>query len=231
MAKEILIIEDEDFIGGLLSRSLSQWGYEVTIAKCTEALKEAREHHASLVLLEVPTASVKALETCQLIRSITAAPIIALVESPTQFDEIQGIQYLSKPIDFQQLLVAVESALKTKPRPREQRIRTLRQGDLELDLQTRCLTKGDRRYHLTPKECLLLKLFMSNPGRVLRHRIILKKVWNTDYDGDIATLQVHVSWLRKKIEDEPGKHTRLRTVRGVGYRFEAKPAPALEDEA
>ncbi|MGQ9494545.1 MAG: response regulator transcription factor [Anaerolineae bacterium] len=230
MAKEILIIEDEGFISGLLSRNLSHQGYEVAVVKCKEVLTQVQKHHASLILLEVSSASTKALEICQLIRSITTVPIVALVESPAPFDEVEGIQCLSKPVDFQQLLTTVENALQNKPRPRKQRIRILRQGDLELDLQTHCLTKGEHRYHLTPKECLLLKLFMSNPGRVLSHRTILKKIWHTDYDGDIATLQVHVSWLRKKIEDEPGKHTRLRTVRRVGYRFEAELIPALEDQ-
>jgi DNA-binding response OmpR family regulator len=220
MAKEILIIEDEGFFSGLLSRNLSQRGYEITAVKCRDALRQARKCQASLILFEVPATGAPAFETCQLIRSITTAPIIALIDDPAQLDEIEGVQYLSKPVDFHQLLVIVENTLKSKSRPRKQRVRTLRHGDLMLDLQTRCLTKGDHTYHLTPKECLLLKLFMSNPGRVLSHRMILKKVWHTDYDGDIATLQVHVSWLRKKIEDEPGKHVRLRTVRGVGYRFE-----------
>ncbi|MBC7260683.1 MAG: response regulator transcription factor [Chloroflexi bacterium] len=225
MTKEILIIEDEGFISGLLSRNLSQRGYEITAVKCKDALRQARKYQASLILFEVPTTGAKAFETCQLMRSVTTAPIIALIENPTQLGEIEGIQYLSKPVDFHQLLVIVENTLKSKPTPRRHKLRTLRDGDLVLDLRTRCLTKGDHTYHLTPKECLLLKLFMSNPGRVLSHKTILKKVWHTDYDGDIGTLQVHVSWLRKKIEDEPGKHLRLRTVRGVGYRFEASKPP------
>lgn len=225
MPKEILIIEDEDFISGLLSRNLSQRGYEITAVKCKDALRQARKYQASLILFEVPATGAKAFEACQLIRSATTAPIIALIEDPTQLSEIEGIQYLPKPVDFHQLLVIVENTLKSKPTRRKHTLHTLRHGDLVLDLQTRCLTKGEHVYHLTPKECLLLQLFMSNPGRVLNHKTILKKVWHTDYDGDIATLQVHVSWLRKKIEDEPGKHTRLRTVRGVGYRFEAIKSP------
>lgn len=221
MAKEILIIEDEGFISNFLSRNLSQRGYEITAIKCKDALRQVRKYQASLILFEVPVTGAKAFETCQLIRSVTAAPMVALVENPAQVGEIDGIQYLSKPVDFRQLLVIVENTLKSKPTPSQRKPSTLQHGDLVLNLQTHCLTKGDHTYHLTPKECSLLKLFMSNPGRVLSHRTILKKVWHTDYYGDIATLQVHVSWLRKKIEDKPGVHERLRTVRGVGYRFEA----------
>lgn len=220
MAKEILVIEDEGFISGFLSRNLSQRGYEITAIKCKDALRQVRKYQASLILFEVPVTGAKASEVCQLIRNVTTAPIVALVEGPVQVGDTEGVQYLSKPVDFYQLLVIVENNLKSKPTPRRHRPRTLQQGDLVLDLQTRCLTKGERVYHLTPKECLLLKLFMSNPGRVLSHKTILKKVWYSDYDGDIGTLQVHVSWLRKKIEDKPGEHKRLRTVRGVGYRFE-----------
>jgi DNA-binding response OmpR family regulator len=125
-------------------------------------------------------------------------------------------------VDFRALLTAVENALKRQRSGKTRTLRVLRRGELALDLQTRYLTKGENRYRLTPKEFLLLKLFMSKPGLVLSHKVILKEVWNTEYEGDIRTLHVHVSWLRKKIEDTPGKPVRLRTVRGVGYRFEIK---------
>jgi two-component system alkaline phosphatase synthesis response regulator PhoP len=102
-------------------------------------------------------------------------------------------------------------------------VRFLRCGNLSLDLRTQCLTKGQQRYRLTPKEFLLLKMFMSKPGQVLSHKAIMKEVWYTDYLGDTRTLYVHVNWIRKKIEDMPGSPVSLRTVRGVGYRFEVKP--------
>jgi len=95
-------------------------------------------------------------------------------------------------------------------------------GDLNLNLESRHLTKGERTCKLTPKECKLLELFMSNEGKVLTRKFLMKKVWETDYMGDTRTLDVHIRWLREKIEDDPSNPLYLRTVRGVGYRFEAQ---------
>jgi len=223
MAKEILIIEDEGFIAGLLSRNLSKKGYDIAILEREVALRQVRKHKPSLVILEIPSSGLEASEACRLIRDVTAVPIIALTERPTKLDDIEGVECLTKPLDFRELLTAVEKALSRRRKHGESTARFLRCGDLVLDLQTHYLTKGKRRYRLTPKEFLLLKMFMSNPSQVLSHRTIMKEVWNTDYLGDKRTLYVHVSWIREKIEDMPGTPVYLRTVRGVGYRFEVKP--------
>lgn len=91
-----------------------------------------------------------------------------------------------------------------------------------LNLETRELQNSHGVIHLTPKECQLLATFMRHPNRVLSRRFLMREVWETDYIGDTRTLQVHVSWLRRKIEENPRRPTRLRTVRGVGYRFGAQ---------
>jgi two-component system alkaline phosphatase synthesis response regulator PhoP len=223
MAKEILIIENEGFIADLLSKSLRRKGYDIFVLGHREALKRARGYKASLVLLEAPASGAEASETCRFLRDATAAPIIALTESPVELEDLDGVEYLTKPLVFRELLKAVENALKRRRRPRKRKVRVLRCGDLALDLRTRALTKGEHLYRLTPKEFLLLKLFMRSPGKVLSHKALMKRVWNTDYLDDRRTLYVHVSWIRKKIEDAPEKPVYLRTVRGVGYRFEAKP--------
>jgi DNA-binding response OmpR family regulator len=98
--------------------------------------------------------------------------------------------------------------------------REIRAAPLALDPDTNMLRKGDISSHLRPKEAALLELFMCNPGRVLSRQEIMKKVWETDYMGDTRTLSVHIRWLRLKIEDNPNAPIFLRTVRGVGYRFE-----------
>lgn len=222
MTKEILIIEDEGFITGLLGRNLAQKGYSLAILESDQAMTLARKHKAGLVLLEAPANPGKTLEICQHVRDALSAPIIVLTEPATYLDELEGVECLTKPVDFRALLAAVENALKRQRPAKARAVRVLRRGDLALDLQTRLLARGDQHYRLTPKEFLLLKLFMSRPGQVLTHKVILKEVWNTEYDGDIRTLHVHISWLRGKIEDSPREPTRLRTVRGVGYRFEIK---------
>jgi DNA-binding response OmpR family regulator len=223
MTKEVLIIEDEGFIAGLLGRNLAQKGYTLAILECKQAMQQVRKHKASLVLLEAPAHPAEAIEICQYIRDTLTAPIIVLTEPAASLDDLEGVECLTKPVDFRTLLGAVENALKRQRSTKTRAVRVLRRGELTLDLQTRLLTKGDQCYRLTPKEFLLLRLFMSRPGQVLTHKAILKEVWNTEYDGDIRTLHVHVSWLRRKIEDTPRKPSRLRTVRGVGYRFETKP--------
>lgn len=223
MTKEILIIEDEGFITGLLGRNLAQKGYSVAILDSNRTMTLARNHKASLVLLEAPTNPGATSEICHHLRDVLSAPIIVLAEPATYLDDLDGVECLTKPVDFRALLGAVENALKRQRSTKMRAVRVLRQGELALDLQTRLLAKGEQHFRLTPKEFLLLKLFMTKPGQVLTHKTILKEVWNTEYDGDIRTLHVHISWLRRKIEDSPREPTRLRTVRGVGYRFETQP--------
>ena len=98
----------------------------------------------------------------------------------------------------------------------------LRAGDLTLDLDRRCVIKNGVEKHLTFKECALLKLFMNNGGEVLTRKRLMMEVWDTDYLGDTRTLDVHIRWLREKIEDSPSEPSFLRNVRGVGYRFEVQ---------
>ena len=219
MAKEILIIENEGFIAGLLRRSLLKKGYSISVLEHGQALKEARRHRASLVLLEAPAPPAEAAETCHFLRETVTAPIIALTESPDDLEDIDGVQYLIKPVVVRDLLASVEQALQQRP-SRRAYVRVLRHGVLRLDLKTHVLTKGRKRYRLTPKEFALLRVLMRNPGKVLSHKRLMREVWKTQYDGALSTLYVHVSWLRSKIEENPGQPQYLRTVRGVGYRFD-----------
>jgi DNA-binding response OmpR family regulator len=221
VAKEILIIENEGFIAGLLRRSLLKKGYSISVLEHDQALKEARKRKASLVLLEAPAKAAEVADTCHFLQEATTAPIIALTESPDDLEEIDGVQYLIKPVVVRELLASVEKALQKRP-PKRRRVRVLRLGALRLDLKTHILTKGRRRYRLTPKEFALLRVLMRNPGKVLSHRRLMREVWKTNYDGDLSTLYVHVSWLRKKIEANPDRPRYLRTVRGVGYRFDVR---------
>lgn len=108
--------------------------------------------------------------------------------------------------------------------------RLLQAGDLTLNLENRHLTKGKVTQRLNPKECRLLETFMRNGGEVLSRKFLMKEIWDTDYLGDTGTLNVHIRWLREKIEDDPHKPIYLRTVRGVGYRFEAQVPDSASEE-
>jgi len=104
---------------------------------------------------------------------------------------------------------------------RKQRgVQRVRAGDLTLDLAERCVIKKGVSTHLTFKECALLEILIRSNGEVLTRKKLMKEVWDTDYLGDTRTLDVHIRWLRKKIEDDPSQPVLIRTVRGVGYRFE-----------
>ena len=220
MAKHILIVENEGLIAGLLSRSLSQKGYDLTVLEPKDVLKRVRVRRTSLVLLDGLPTPAQTLKTCQSLRDLTSAPILVLTEPPLDLDlDLDGAKCLTKPLDVREFLVAIESALTHRGRRSARALRVLRRGGLVLDLRTRRLTRGDERYHLTPKEHALLRMFMRHPGQVLNHEAIMREVWDTDYTDDLRTLHVHVSWLRKKIEENPKQPVRLRTVRGVGYRF------------
>lgn len=109
---------------------------------------------------------------------------------------------------------------KTPRTRRKRKAGHLQAGGISLDLENRSLTKGKVTVRLTPKECALLQTFMNNGGAVLTRKFLMKKVWDTDWTEDTRTLDVHVRWLREKIEDNPSKPVYLRTLRGVGYRFE-----------
>ena len=220
MAKEILIIEDEGTIAGLLRRSLTQKGYSVAVMDCQQALLDAQKRRPNLVLLDAPQNSAQARALSQHIRGVQNCPLIMLVDTSASAEPSDGIECLPKPVDFVALLAAAETSLKQVKPARMRSLRVLSRGGLVLDAKTHLLTNGERHYRLTPKEFLLLRLFMTRPGQVLTHKLILREVWNTEYDGDIRTLHVHVSWLRSKIEAVPHKPELLRTVRGVGYRFD-----------
>jgi len=222
MTREILIVEDEGLIAGLLRKNLSQKGYEIAVLEPRVVLRQVREHKPSLVILDTSASDSEAWDMCGHLRETTSAPIVALAESPTTLDEMEGVTYLSKPPDFRELLEVVEQSLHL--RKRKKRIaRFLRLGELTLDLQTHRLNMGENQYRLTPKEFRLLEMFMSKPGQVLNHKAIMKEVWDTSYVGDTRTLYVHVSWIRRKIEENPRKPLVLRTVRGIGYRIEVEP--------
>ncbi len=223
MAKEILVVEDGGLIAGLIGKSLARKGYEIAVLECRQAAHQARKRKPSLIILDAPASDIEALDVCSRLQEVTSVPILALADSPSPLEEQEGIVCLTKPPDFRELLAAVESNLSLRRKRKKPAPRFLRLGDLVLDLQTQRLIKGETRHRLTPKEFLLLKMFMSNPGQVLSHKVIMKEVWNTSYIGDTRTLYVHVSWIRGKIEDDPGNPALLRTVRGVGYRFEVKP--------
>jgi DNA-binding response OmpR family regulator len=154
---------------------------------------------------------------CRALRAETYAIIVVLVLNPAKAEPLNGANFfLPKSTTPKKLMQRVRAALEGKP-PREMRV-----ANLTLDTERRRLTRGTKTHNLTPKEFELLKLFMEHRDQVVSRQVLMKEVWDTEYLGDTRTLDVHIRWLREKIEDNASRPVHLVTVRGQGYRLEGK---------
>lgn len=224
----ILIVEDEANVRETLALNLRAEGYEVATAAAGEAgLAAARERLFDLIVLDVMLPGLDGLSVCRLIRKDSNVPILILTARGTEVDKIVGLEsgaddYIVKPFGLGEFLARVRAALRrastpsTLPSVRDR----LEAGDLSLDLISRKVYRAGNELRLTHKEFDLLAELMRNVGAVLSRDLLLQKVWGYEYVGDSRTVDVHVRWLREKIEDDPSQPTRITTVRGVGYRFE-----------
>lgn len=227
MAK-ILIVEDEATLAETLAENLAEEGYEVLVSKDGEkGLAATREHIPDLVILDVMLPILDGLSVCRIIRKDPTTqhiPIIMLTARGTEVDKIVGLEsgaddYVTKPFGLGEFLARVRAIMRRIPR---QSITAdeLVAADLRVDLTGRRAFRGNTELHLSHKEFDLLTELMRNQGAVLSRDLILTKVWGYEYFGDKRTVDVHMRWLREKIEDDPSNPQRIVTVRGVGYRFE-----------
>jgi DNA-binding response OmpR family regulator len=220
----VLIVEDDATIREALALNLRAEGYAVSVASDGEAgLAAARSERPDLVVLDVMLPELDGLSVCRILRRESRVPIILLTARGTEMDKIIGLEtgaddYIVKPFSLGEFLARARAALRrgATAAPAQE----LTSGDLRLDLQGRRAYLRDGELALTPREFDLLLTLMRNPGVVLTRDLLLSKVWGDHYPGETRTVDVHISWLRKKIEADPAAPTRIATVRGVGYRFE-----------
>jgi DNA-binding response OmpR family regulator len=224
----VLVVEDEETLRFTLAHNLRREGYEVTtVARGDDALKVARELEPDLVILDLMLPGVDGMQVCRLLRRDTQVPIIMLTALGGEGDRVRGLDigaddYMAKPFGMRELLARVRALLRRTAPPAaipEARA-TLVSGDLELDPERRELRRDGKPIRLKPKEYDLLQFFVQHPARVFSREQILDEVWGFDFYGGPRTVDVHVRWLRQKIEDDPAVPERLRTVRGSGYLFE-----------
>lgn len=223
----ILVVEDEDTVRETVTQALQAEGYNVLAATDGLAgLRAARGDDPDLVLLDLMLPEMDGLSLCRALRRDSDVPIIMLTARGTEMDKIVGLEtgaddYVVKPFSLGELLARVRSLLRRARSgiPTEQM--QLLSGNLKLDISARRTTIAGEEIHLTQKEFNLLAELMRNTGAVLSRDLLLEKVWGYTYVGSTHTVDVHVRWLREKIEDEPSRPQRIITVRGVGYRFEA----------
>ena len=224
--KKILVVDDEPTLVATLKYNLERDGFQVVTAEDGEsALNLARSHRPDLVLLDLMLPGLDGFQVCRILRREMQAPILMLTAKGDEIDKVVGLElgaddYVTKPFSMRELLARVRALLRRADiRPEGER-EVLTSGDLSLDLAKREATRSARAVPLKPKELELLAFFLRNRQRAFTREQLLNQIWGYDYAGDTRTVDVHVSWLRQKIEDQPQKPARIVTVRGLGYRFD-----------
>ncbi len=229
MAKKILIIEDEPTLLDKLAEKLRGDGYVVSTAMDGEvAWEKVRSEKPDLVVLDIMLPNLDGLSLCRMIRnesSTAKIPIIIVTARNNEVDKIIGLEsgaddYLVKPFGLGEFLARVRAVLRRPQGEDPLQQEEISSQDIRLNMTSRRLFKGDEEIKLSNKEFDLLAELMRNRNAVLSRDLILTKVWGYDYFVDKRTVDVHVRWLREKIEDDPSTPRRIVTVRGVGYRFE-----------
>jgi DNA-binding response OmpR family regulator len=222
--KTVLLVDDEATLVATLRYNLEREGYRVvTAADGDKALTVARQERPDLMILDLMLPVIDGLEVCRILRRETSVPILMLTARAGEVDKVVGLElgaddYVTKPFSTRELLARVRALLRRTTSASDEEV--IVSGDLRIDLKRREALLGNTALELKPKEMELLIYLMRHRGRAFTREQLLREVWGYDFYGDSRTVDVHVSWLRQKIEAEPGKPTRLLTVRGVGYRFD-----------
>ena len=222
----ILLVDDEPLITDSLSYSLRKEGYEVkAVGDGSVVLAEVQEFVPDLIVLDLMLPGMSGLEICQRLRAKSTIPVIMLTARGEEIDRVLGLEvgaddYLAKPFSFRELLSRIRSILRRVEMDRQSsQFQQIILGRLNLDPVARRVYKGDRELQLSAREFDLLSVLMRNAGRALNREELLAEVWGADWIGDPRTLDVHIRWLRLKIEEDPASPIFIQTVRGHGYRF------------
>ena len=236
MVDKILVVEDEIALQETLAYNLKRQGYEVhTCGNGALALDEVRTFKPDLVLLDVMLPGMDGFEICRTLRKENNTPVLMLTARDDEIDRVVGLEvgaddYMTKPFSMRELMARVKAMLRRVRLIREEiqseagltaaTSQTLVFGSLVLDLTRREVRLGEQTLSLKPKEFELLAFLAQHRGQVLSREFILERVWDWEYIGDSRTVDVHIRWLREKIEADPSNPIRLLTVRGAGYRFD-----------
>jgi two-component system OmpR family response regulator len=224
---KILIVEDDRNLLDTLKYNLRKEGYNVvTAADGAEALDIARREKPALLILDIMLPKISGFEVCRILRKEMTVPILMLTAKADETDKIVGLEigaddYMTKPFSLRELLARVRAMLRrvkmVEVQPEEP---LLKVGDIEIDIARHRASKEATTLELTPKEFDLLAFLVRNKGFVFSRDQLLEKVWGYDFAGDTRTVDVHIRWLRQKIETDPNNPKYLITVRGTGYKLE-----------
>ncbi|HQZ71404.1 MAG: response regulator [Anaerolineae bacterium] len=220
----ILIVEDDTTLRETLSSTLRAHGYDVyALPDARGLLEKVLEIKPDLLLLDVMLPGLDGLTACRALRTAgNKVPVLMLSARSNDMDKIVGLEtgaddYVTKPFSTGELLARVRALLR---RAQSEQRSVLDAGDLQMDLIARRAQLRGEELRLTHKEFDLLAELIRNKGMVLSRDLLLEKIWGYDFLGDSRTVDVHIRWLRQKIELEPSIPMRIVTVRGIGYRFD-----------
>ena len=222
----ILIAEDEDDIRKLISLHMKKEGYVVyEAANGEEALKISENESIDLVLLDIMMPKINGLTLIEKIRDVSTITIICITAMGSDSDKVLALglgadDYLVKPISPLELCARVESNLRRCYKYTENKKTVYSTGELKLFEETFEVYKGEQKIDLNPKEYKILKLLISNLGKVFTKKQIYENVWEEMYIGDSNNIMVHLSHLREKVEDDPKNPIYIKTIRGIGYKIE-----------
>lgn len=222
----MLVVEDESSISQPLAAHLAREGFAPEVAGTVAAARESfGRDEPDVVLLDVMLPDGDGRDLCRELRTHSDVPIVMLTARGEEVDRIVGLElgaddYVVKPFSAGELVARIR-AIQRRGRAPGARRAPIVVGSITLDPSSRAVTKGGEPIELAAKEFDLLKFLMSRAGEVVGREEIMDKVWDPHWFGPTKTLDVHISWLRKKIEDEPSTPTYITTVRGVGFRFAA----------
>ena len=235
MPETILVVEDELALRDTLTYNLKKDGFTVeAVGDGRSALDSARKFKPDLILLDIMLPELDGFEVARILRKEMTTPILMLTARDDEIDRVVGLEmgaddYLTKPFSMRELMARVKAQLRrsrilreelAKVEPAQKQQEKLKFGSLVINLTRREVTLDDQAIQLKPQEYELLVFFAEHKGQMLSREFILERVWGWDFIGDSRTVDVHVRWLRQKIEEDASEPKRIITVRGGGYRFE-----------
>tara|TARA_Y100000590_G_scaffold375026_1_gene439683 strand:+ start:1524 stop:2252 length:729 start_codon:yes stop_codon:yes gene_type:complete len=231
--KRLLVVEDDNSLGEVIKYNFLSEGYEVKLEKNgKEGLDSALRWQSDVIILDLMLPLINGIEICRTIRKEGIfTPVIILTAKDTEVDRVVGLEvgaddYVTKPFSTRELIARVGANIR-----RTEMIKIAREnysdeiintGNLIIDKLSRKITLNNQDISLRPREYDLLLHMASNPSRVFTRDQLLQQVWGYEYAGDTRTIDVHVRWLRRKIEKDPSNPILLQTIRGVGYRFHSE---------
>lgn len=230
MREKVLVVEDEPNLLAALEYTMEREGYEALTAGDGETgLRMAKAESPDIVILDAMLPVLNGFEICRLIRRESGVPIIMLTARGRKEDRVKGLElgaddYLVKPVSMRELVARVRNMLRRSSGSAAgggaAHDEVVVSGNLAIDLMGHTASLNGEPLYMKPREFALIALFVSNRGRAFTRDQILERLWGHDYIGDSRTVDVHVRWLREKIEPDPSKPRRIVTIRGVGYRFD-----------